>query len=106
MGELYKFLPNLYYKRTNTYIWFVPNTRTTVKLTTYTENGGRKVFNELQWEERGLNINEERTNNLKYLDDIVLIDENSNNLQQMLEEQDVKLENNGVTIKNMEKNKK
>ena len=66
--------------------------------------GLEQVFRSLRWENKGVRVNGEKLNHLRFADDIVLISNNANELQNMLTELDTESRKLGLKI-NMRKTK-
>ena len=64
--------------------------------------GLEQMFKELDWEERGININGERLNHLRFADDIVVIGHSPKDLEVMINELQEKSNKLGLRI-NMKK---
>jgi hypothetical protein len=63
-----------------------------------------KIFRSIDWTEKGINVNGERFNHLRFADDIIIITDNLNNIESMLKDLDIASRNCGLKM-NMGKTK-
>lgn len=62
------------------------------------------IFKDINWEDKGINVNGEKLNHLRFADDIVIIANNFNEMESMLQDLDIASRKRGLKM-NMKKTK-